>query len=104
MKKFKGARIFVKCNITHLLEIFLPENLFYQKLTNLRYFLKEDQKYLNDMKIWVLGQLPPKKIAPNAFSNATRKRNPNPNREALFLGGNCPDTENSVNMCLMKGR
>ena len=56
------------------------------------------------MKIWVLGQLLPKKIAPNAFSNANRKRNPNPNREALFLGGNCPETENSVNMCLMKGR
>ena len=35
------------------------------------------------MAITVLGQLPPRKIAPNP------KTNPNPNQGAIFLGGNC---------------
>ena len=35
----------------------------------------------------VLGQLPPKKIAPDPKTNPNP--NPNPNVEALFLGGNC---------------
>ena len=34
----------------------------------------------------VLGQLPPRKIAP-----PNPKANPNPKRGAIFLGGNCPN-------------
>ena len=36
----------------------------------------------------VLGQLPPRKIAPNPKTNA----NPNPNRGVTFLRGDCPYT------------
>ena len=36
----------------------------------------------------VLGQLPPRKIAPSPNSNT----NPNPDWGACFLGGNCSDT------------
>ena len=36
----------------------------------------------------VLGQLPPRKIAPNPNPYP----NPNPNPRAILLGGNCPDT------------
>ena len=36
----------------------------------------------------VLGQLPPRKIAPNPKTNP----NPNPNMGIIFLRGNCPDT------------
>ena len=35
----------------------------------------------------VLGQLPPRKIAPNPKTNPNT--NPNPKRGAIFLGGNC---------------
>ena len=35
----------------------------------------------------ILGQLPPRKIAPNPKTNP--KLNPNPNRETIFFGGNC---------------
>ena len=38
----------------------------------------------------VLGQLFPRKIAPNPKPNANP--NPNPNWGAIFLGGNCLDT------------
>ena len=38
----------------------------------------------------VLGQLPPRKIAPNP--NYNPNPNPNPNRGAIFIGGNCSDT------------
>ena len=37
-----------------------------------------------------LGQLSPRKIVPNP------KTNPNPNRGAIFLRGNCPDTSKDV--------
>ena len=42
---------------------------------------------LNNVYSRVLGQLPPRKIAPNPKTNP----NPNPdsNRWAIFLGGNC---------------
>ena len=40
----------------------------------------------------VLGQLLPRKVAPNPTSNPNAKPNPNSNRGAIFLGGNCPDT------------
>ena len=35
----------------------------------------------------VLGQLPPRKIAPNPKTNPNP--NPNPNQRAIFLPGNC---------------
>ena len=31
-------------------------------------------------------------VAPNPKTNPNRDPNPNPNREAIFLGGNFPDT------------
>ena len=41
----------------------------------------------------VLGQLPPRKIAPpNPNFNTNPEPNPNTNRGAIFLGGNCLDT------------
>ena len=43
----------------------------------------------------VLGQLAPRKIAPNPNSNTNPNPNPNPNREAIFLGGNFPDIVNN---------
>ena len=43
----------------------------------------------------VLGQLAPRKIAPNPNSNTNPNPNPNPNREAIFLGSNCPDIVNN---------
>ena len=42
----------------------------------------------------ILGQLPPRKIAPNPKTNP--KANPNPNRGVIFLGGNCPDTHHNM--------
>ena len=44
-------------------------------------------KELLGVKKKVLGQLPRGKLPPNP------KTYPNPNRGAIFLGGNCPDTE-----------
>ena len=50
----------------------------------------------------VLGQLPSRKIVPNPKTNPGSNPNPNPNLEAIFLGGNCPDTikhhAHSINM------
>ena len=40
----------------------------------------------------VIGQLPPRKIAPNRNLNPNPKPNPNPNRGSIFLGDNCPET------------
>ena len=47
----------------------------------------------------VLGQLPPRKIAPNLNSNPNPKPNPNPNPNqggGGFLEGNCLDTLESI--------
>ena len=44
------------------------------------------------MFLRVLGQLPPRKIAPNPKANPNPYPNPNPKRGAIFHGGNCPDT------------
>ena len=41
--------------------------------------------------LWVLGQLLPRKIAPNPKTNPNPKSSPDPNRRAIFLRGNCPD-------------
>ena len=40
----------------------------------------------------VLGQLPPKKIAPNPNPNPKTNPNSNPNLGTIFLGDSCPDT------------
>ena len=48
------------------------------------------------MVIRVLGQLPPRNIAPKPNSKANPKPNPNRNRGAIFLGGNCRDTGNKI--------
>ena len=39
----------------------------------------------------VLGQLPPRKIAPLLQTNPNP--NPNPNQGSIFLRGSCPDTD-----------
>ena len=55
---------------------------------------------------WVLGQFPPRKIAPNPNSNPNSNPNANPNlnpnRGAIFLGGNWPDTESVTWLLLFK--
>ena len=51
---------------------------------------------------WVLGQFPPRKIAPNPNSNPNANPNLNPNRGAIFLGGNWPDTESVTWLLLFK--
>ena len=40
----------------------------------------------------ILGQFHWGKLPPNPNFNANPKQYPNPNRGAIFLGGNCPDT------------
>ena len=40
----------------------------------------------------VLGRLPGGKLPPNPKPNSNPNPKTNPKREAIFLGGNCPDT------------
>ena len=44
------------------------------------------------MDFFVLGKLPPRKIASSPNSNANPKPNPDPDRRAIFLGANSPET------------
>ena len=50
--------------------------------------------------ITVLGQLPPRKIAPNPKTNSNPNPNPDPGRGggrgAIFFRGNCPNTSNYI--------
>ena len=45
---------------------------------------------------WVLGKLPPRKIAPSPNSNANPKPNPDPDQGVIFLGDNFPDTDGII--------
>ena len=50
----------------------------------------------------VQGELPRGKLSPSPNSNANPKPNPDPDREAIFLGGNFPDTVEKYGWAIQK--